>query len=149
MSQSDNHSDIIDYSKVVETLRIPFVGSETEKQNISKQQKDVCLKIITELKDKKDDKGRQNAINAGVTQELSYILESRNLSEISLPLIETFDCIAFPGDKVDFRPIIYEKYDPFPGLIRLLELKDNEMLRVVIKIIGSIINGGIKDNNSE
>ncbi|KAA6312341.1 MAG: hypothetical protein EZS28_055942, partial [Streblomastix strix] len=42
-----------------------------------------------------------------------------------------------------------EKYDPFPGLIRLLELKDNEMLRVVIKIIGSIINGGIKDNNSE
>ncbi|KAA6375337.1 MAG: hypothetical protein EZS28_029137 [Streblomastix strix] len=149
MSQSDNHSDIIDYSKVVETLRIPFVGSEIEKQNISKQQKDVCLKIITELKDKTDDKGRQNAINAGVTQELSYILESRNLSEISLPLIEAFDCITFPGDKVDFRPIIYEKYDPFPGLIRLLELKDNEMLRVVIKIICSMINGGIKDNNSE
>ncbi|KAA6393260.1 MAG: hypothetical protein EZS28_011214 [Streblomastix strix] len=149
MSQSDNHSDIIDYSDFLEILRIPFVGSETEKQNISKQQEDVCLKIITKLKDKTDDEGRESAINAGVAQELSYILESRNLSEVSLPLIEAFDCISFPGDKIDFRPIIYEKYDPFPGILRLIELQNNEMLRVVIKIIGSIINGGISDKYSE
>ncbi|KAA6384005.1 MAG: hypothetical protein EZS28_020467 [Streblomastix strix] len=109
MSLSDIHINIIDYSDVLETLKIPFVGSETEKKSISKQQENVCLKIIIKLKDKKDDEGRQSAINAGITDRLSFIYESRDLSEISLPLIEAFDCITFPGDKVDFRPIIYDK----------------------------------------
>ncbi|KAA6387737.1 MAG: hypothetical protein EZS28_016736 [Streblomastix strix] len=149
MAQSDSHSDIIDYSDVLQTLRIPLTGSQAEKKSIFDQQENVCLKIITKLQDKIDDEGRQRAIKARITNELIKIYESRDLSEISLPFIEAFYCISFPGDKVDFRPKIYRKRDPFPGLIRLLELQNIEMLRATIKTIGSMINGGIEDKNSE
>ncbi|KAA6389219.1 MAG: hypothetical protein EZS28_015251 [Streblomastix strix] len=143
MSQSGSQNEAIDYAKVIEVMKIPFVGSETEKKIILDQQENVCQKIIMKYKDKKDDDGRQNAIETGVTDELSTIFESRDLTSISLPFIEAFFCISFPGDKVDFRPIIYKRKNSYPGLLRLLDHKNSDMVLHDITTIVSILNGGI------
>ncbi|KAA6373134.1 MAG: hypothetical protein EZS28_031339, partial [Streblomastix strix] len=149
MAQPDSQNDVVDYKQIVEILKIPFVGSETEKKIILDQQENVCQKIVMKFKDKKDDDGRQNAIETGVTDELSTIFESRDLTSISLPFIEAFFCISFPGDKVDFRPIIYKRKNPYPGLFRLLDHKNSDVVLHEITTIVSILNGGIGSTNDE
>ncbi|KAA6393910.1 MAG: putative transposable element tc3 transposase [Streblomastix strix] len=149
MIQPDNQSDIIDYSEVLETLRIPLTGSIMQMKIIWEQQQIVCQKLIARFKDKEDDEGRSNAINAGITVELAKIYESRDLSSISLPFIEAFYCISFPGVHYDFNTKIYQKCNPFPGMFRLLELQNFEMLRIVIKIICGLIGGGEWSDNLE
>ncbi|KAA6357999.1 MAG: hypothetical protein EZS28_046474 [Streblomastix strix] len=109
-----------------------------------KQQEIELLKIISKFKDKEDDEGRTNAINSGVTEELSNIFETRDLPSITHPYIYSFFCITF-SYPWELRNQIYIKKNPYPGLFRLFDHQENEVVRLAIRSIASILLCGLLD----
>ncbi|KAA6392398.1 MAG: putative CAMK family protein kinase [Streblomastix strix] len=137
ITQQNNKSyeSTIDIQKIVKILKLPLDG--TEQQNNKTQQLQIaeCLNIMNRLKDKEDDEQRTEIINVGVTQQLQTIFETRGLLTITPPFIEAFLCITFPYSW-EMRNQIYKKKNPYPGLFRLLDHDDIEVVRLVIRSIG-------------
>ncbi|KAA6401905.1 MAG: hypothetical protein EZS28_002572, partial [Streblomastix strix] len=133
---------IIDYKQIVAILKIPIKGSKEQKIHFQKQQESECVKITNRLKDKDDDEGRNDAITAGVTEELSNIFGIHELSTITQPFVEAFLSVTFPFSW-EKRNQIYIKKSPYPGLFRILEHKDIEVVRLAIRSIGSMLICGL------
>ncbi|KAA6378574.1 MAG: hypothetical protein EZS28_025900, partial [Streblomastix strix] len=140
--QSQEIDIIIDYKKLVEILKIPLKGNKEQKINIQKQQENELLKIICKFKNKEDNEGRTDVINSGLTEELSDIFESRDLSIITPPYIEAFLCVSFPYPW-ELRNQIYIKKNPYPGLFRLFDHQENEVVLLAIRSFGSILLCGL------
>ncbi|KAA6367327.1 MAG: hypothetical protein EZS28_037146, partial [Streblomastix strix] len=148
MEQIEKQRDVIDYTKIVEVLRIPYVGSDIEKKSILDQQENACQKLITKFKDKTDDEGRQNIIEAGVAEKLTNIIESHDLTSITVTMIEALEYLTFPASFED-RKLLYEKKNPYPALFRLLDHQNSDVVLHAITTIGSLLNGGIGTTNDE
>ncbi|KAA6389014.1 MAG: putative aurora kinase, partial [Streblomastix strix] len=133
------------FQKIKDDLQVPLIGSELEDKLIIQTQESGCELIISKLKDKKDDEGRKSAIFIGVTSELSNIFETRDLNLISPVYIDSFECLSFPSDSIDIRPLIFAKKNPYPGLIRLLQHQNDKVVLIAIKCIGSILIGSIDE----
>ncbi|KAA6402538.1 MAG: hypothetical protein EZS28_001931 [Streblomastix strix] len=142
MAQPDSQNDVVDFKYIVEILKIPYIGSENEKKIILDQQENVCQKIIIKFKDKQDDEGRQKAIEAGVAEELTNIIESRDLTSITIQIIEALEYLTYPG-MFEQRQLLYEKKNPYPALFRLLDHQNSDVVLHAITTIGSILQGGI------
>ncbi|KAA6371343.1 MAG: hypothetical protein EZS28_033130, partial [Streblomastix strix] len=125
-------SIVINYRQVVEIL----------KGNNFQQQENECRNILSKFKDKIDDKEKENSIIAGVAQELTRIIENRNLSQITSIFIDAFFSLTIPAN-IELRPQLYAIKNPFPGLFRLLDSRNSEVILLAIKSIASMINGGI------
>ncbi|KAA6387839.1 MAG: hypothetical protein EZS28_016632, partial [Streblomastix strix] len=148
MSQSGSQNEAIDYAKVIEILKIPFVGSEIEKKSILNEQENVCQQLIAKFKDIDDDEEREISIEAGVTEELTIIIESRDLTTITATIIEALEYLTYPAS-YEIRQLLFEKKNPYPGLLRLLDHKNSDVVLRAITTIGSILNGGIGSTNDE
>ncbi|KAA6353950.1 MAG: hypothetical protein EZS28_050523, partial [Streblomastix strix] len=142
MALTVNQCQAIDYAQIIDILRIPFVRSDTEKKSILDQQENVCQKLIAKFKDKTDDKGRQNIIEAGVAEELTNIIESRDLTSITVTMIEALEYLTYPG-LFENRQLLYEKKNPYPALFRLLDHQNSDVVLHATITIGSILQGGI------
>ncbi|KAA6378573.1 MAG: hypothetical protein EZS28_025899 [Streblomastix strix] len=145
--QSQEIDIIIFYKKVVEILKIPIKGNKEQKINIQKQQENELLKIVSKFKDNEIDEQRMPAIEAGVTEELSKIFENRDLSTITPPFVESFQWIVYVLPEI--KILIYSRKNPYPGLFRLLEHKDNEVVYHSLHSIASMLYLGtdeIKDS---
>ncbi|KAA6397371.1 MAG: hypothetical protein EZS28_007104 [Streblomastix strix] len=142
MAQPDSQNDVVDYESIVQILKIPYIGNENEKKIILDQQEDVYQKLILKFKDIDDDEGRLKAIEAGVAEELTNIIESRDLTSITISIIEALEYLTYPG-LFKQRQLLYEKKNPYPALFRLLDHQNTDVVLHTITTIGSILQGGI------
>ncbi|KAA6363671.1 MAG: hypothetical protein EZS28_040802, partial [Streblomastix strix] len=134
--------EIINYRPIVAILKLHRKGNQEQKIQIQKQQEDALLKINDKFKDKEDDEGRNDAISAGVTQELVNIFEKRDLTTISPIYVDAFLNILIPFS-LGNRNQVYIKKSPYPGLFRILEHNDIEVVRLSIRSIGSMLICGL------
>ncbi|KAA6384626.1 MAG: putative NEK protein kinase, partial [Streblomastix strix] len=112
------------------------------------QQENVCQLLITKFKDVADDEGRETSIDIEVTEDLSTIFESRDLTSITVTMIEAFEYLTYPAS-YEIRQLLYEKKNPYPGLFRLLDHNSSDVVLHAIKTIVSILNGGLGTTNDE
>ncbi|KAA6355404.1 MAG: hypothetical protein EZS28_049069, partial [Streblomastix strix] len=75
-------------------------------------------------------------------QVLSNIFETRDLSTITPPFIEAFQCVTSQCS-LELINLIYIKKNPYPGLFRLLEHIQFEIVLLAIRSIGSMLLCGL------
>ncbi|KAA6398122.1 MAG: hypothetical protein EZS28_006351 [Streblomastix strix] len=122
--------------------KAPEVLIAKEEGNLVFDPKDnECNKIILKFKDKDDDQGRNNAIDAGITEVLINILESRELNLITYPLLESFHVITLGASETRIK--IYQKKNPYSSLLRILQHQNNEIVLSSIYSICSLLRGGL------
>ncbi|KAA6364430.1 MAG: hypothetical protein EZS28_040043, partial [Streblomastix strix] len=128
--------------KILEVLKLPLDGSEQHNKRTIQLQVSECLNITNRLKDKDDSEQRNEIVNSGITQQLSTIFEKRDLSTISQSFVQAYLCITFPYPW-ELRNQIYLKKNPYPGLFRLLDHDDIEVVHLAIRSIASLLVCGL------
>ncbi|KAA6314393.1 MAG: hypothetical protein EZS28_055591, partial [Streblomastix strix] len=106
------------------------------------KQENECSKLIIYFKDRNDDFRRANCASDGAAQELSVIFETRDLTTISVILVEAFHSLVLPTS-IEVRQLIYMKKNPYPGLIRLLEHKDKQVFTYANQLISIFLMDGL------
>ncbi|KAA6388176.1 MAG: putative AUR protein kinase [Streblomastix strix] len=140
--QQDQEVSGIDYIKMVEVLKQPFIGDQNKKKDLQQQQEDECKKIITYLKDKTNDNERTQIIEAGVTKELLTSFELRDIQSIPPIYVEAFHVIVSPASKEVIQLLIIKKIS-HQGLFRLLDHKNIDIVRFSIKSIETVLSSSI------
>ncbi|KAA6392172.1 MAG: hypothetical protein EZS28_012300 [Streblomastix strix] len=127
----------IDY-KDVTVLSLPLIGDEIQKKNIQQMQETICQYIDNIFYDKKDEQGRLQLIKAGVTANLLTIFETRQLNEITKHYIDAFFIFTYKSSD-EIVQLLIKKKDPFPGLLRLLDHLNDQIVQSSILSIMNIL----------
>ncbi|KAA6388829.1 MAG: hypothetical protein EZS28_015645 [Streblomastix strix] len=137
----------IDYSDTT-ALSLPLLGDEIQKKNIQQQQEAICQYIYNKFEEKEDVQGRLQLIELGVTVNLLTIFETRELNEVTKPYIDAFIKFTYKSSDEIVQQLIKKK-DPFPGLIRLLDHSNDQIVQSsIISIINILIfRGNGSDKN--
>ncbi|KAA6364344.1 MAG: hypothetical protein EZS28_040129, partial [Streblomastix strix] len=143
----ENETIVIDYPSVNTVLRLPLSGTEQQNNQLIQLQETKCNNIVRKFKNVVDDEGRKLAIRAGIAESLTYIYETRELSTITQPYSAAYRFIAKPSS-VEVRQLLYSK-KPYPGLIRLLEHQDSEIVDHAVVTIYNILVSGISTNDTK
>ncbi|KAA6363667.1 MAG: hypothetical protein EZS28_040806, partial [Streblomastix strix] len=131
---------------VIQDLRLPFVGTQHQKDQIQQKQEKSCRILIKKLRNKEDNEGRRLTVQIGVVDELLNIFLTRRLESITLAYIFAFHYLLFPcSDQIQQQ--IYLKH-PYPSLIRLLEHPDEEIVNNAIISIFYIQLCGLNTQSS-
>ncbi|KAA6374169.1 MAG: hypothetical protein EZS28_030304, partial [Streblomastix strix] len=126
----------IDYIDTT-ALSLPLIGDEIQKKKIQQQQKAICQYIDNKFNGNEDEQGRLQLIEAGVTVNLLTIFETRELNEITEPYIDAFFIFTSKSSDEIVQQLIKKK-DPFPGLIRLLDHSNDQIVSYSITSIDNI-----------
>ncbi|KAA6384299.1 MAG: putative serine/threonine-protein kinase Nek3 [Streblomastix strix] len=133
----------INFKKVVDMLQQPFIGTEEQKKKIQKDQETFCIVVLAITDESKTDDIRKAMINAGVIDALLRIFETRDLSTITRRYSAAFYIMTPTSDEVGL--MLYDR-KPYPGLIRLLEHKETDVVSNAITSINNIL--ACEDNYS-
>ncbi|KAA6329586.1 MAG: hypothetical protein EZS28_053591 [Streblomastix strix] len=87
------------------------------------------------------DEGRLNAINHGIALNLINIYETRDLALITTPLIEVFNVLLQTSSDIIMQ--VFNNKNPYPGLFRLIDHKDNQIVLLSLQSICSLLKGGL------
>ncbi|KAA6355606.1 MAG: hypothetical protein EZS28_048867 [Streblomastix strix] len=120
---------------VIQDLRLPYIGTRHQKDQIQQKQEGSCRRLIKKLRNKEDDEGRRLTVQIGVVDALLHIFASRSLESITPTYTNAFHCLTVPCSN-EIRQQIYLK-NPYQALIRLLDHSDED---IVSDAIGSIYN---------
>ncbi|KAA6394414.1 MAG: hypothetical protein EZS28_010056 [Streblomastix strix] len=103
--------------------------------------------IIERFCGKEDFKGKKQKIEAGITEGLLNIFETRDLNTINKIYITTMQIFTQTNNEIIM--MLFQKKDPFPGLLRLIDHSDFQISYESIGIIYNIIihraNGSDQD----
>ncbi|KAA6377956.1 MAG: putative CAMK family protein kinase, partial [Streblomastix strix] len=119
---------------VIQDLRLPYIGTRQQKQQVHQKQEESCRRLINNLENKEDDEFRGLTLEIGVVDALLHIFLTRRLETITPEYINAFLWLTLTNNEI--RQLIYLK-NPYPALIRLFE-HPNEY--VVGNAIASIFN---------
>ncbi|KAA6330038.1 MAG: hypothetical protein EZS28_053545, partial [Streblomastix strix] len=133
---------VINFEEVISILKLPLIGTEEQIKQTKSRQEIEYRKLIAKFKGQNDEEGRKNSIESGVAEELTTIIETRDFTQISVVLVESLEHLTYPGS-FENRQLLYERKNPYPGLFRLLDHQDSDVVLHALKTIGSIIYGGV------
>ncbi|KAA6394302.1 MAG: hypothetical protein EZS28_010173 [Streblomastix strix] len=129
------------YAKIALDLKIPLDGTDEQKKQILNEQEIDCEFLINTIKDKKCDEGRKKVFEAGIIEGFLYIFENREINQTSRKITFTFSNLT-PSCNNEELLLIFAK-NPFPGLLRLLEHSDVDIVNDGICSIYNILNAGL------
>ncbi|KAA6404324.1 MAG: hypothetical protein EZS28_000142 [Streblomastix strix] len=116
-------------------LQKEIIGSEDNINEIKERQFKLCNFLISLMKRLEDQEIMKLVISSGISQSLTIMFQKRDLESITRIFSQTFYNIT-AASKVDARVMIFEK-QPFPGLIRLL---NHSNIDIVSDSLNSIMN---------
>ncbi|KAA6396604.1 MAG: putative MAP kinase kinase family domain protein [Streblomastix strix] len=125
--------------KIRDDLLKPISGTQSQKQEIIKEQEQGCDYIIWRFEDQEDEEGRREAIKDGLIEGLNYALQNHELNSISRKYSEAFHHLTKTSDQIDL--LIYQK-QPFQGLLRLLEHPESLIVGDAINSIICVLMSG-------
>ncbi|KAA6394930.1 MAG: hypothetical protein EZS28_009542 [Streblomastix strix] len=142
ISKKGNHSEnsFVDYQRIIEIFKLALQGSKQQIESILHLQENECAKLILMIKVKLDE-GRLNAINHGISLNLINIYETRDLALITTPLLEVFNVLLQTSSDIIMQ--VFNNKNPYPGLFRLIEIKDNQIILLSLQSICSLLKGGL------
>ncbi|KAA6396727.1 MAG: putative NEK/NEK2 protein kinase, partial [Streblomastix strix] len=124
-----NRSEILNETElknIDKDLKLQIEGTEKQQRSILQKQENDLLLIQIILKDCIDNFLRQRIIASGIIESLLLIFTSRDLNLITRTYSSAFFDLTYnSSDEVKNR--IYSK-NPYPGLIRLLEHPDEQVV---------------------
>ncbi|KAA6369388.1 MAG: hypothetical protein EZS28_035085 [Streblomastix strix] len=127
--------------KIGEDFKIPLEGTEDQKRNILETQEKDAQLIIRTYKGIQDDIGRRRVIQAGIIEGFLYIFERRELKTITRTILYAFYQLTTPASD-EINLLIFQK-NPFPGLLRLFDHRDIDVLVDAIVTINNILIAGV------
>ncbi|KAA6387005.1 MAG: hypothetical protein EZS28_017468 [Streblomastix strix] len=127
--------------KIIEILKLPLKGTKQQIESNQNSQESECVKMIDMFKDKKYAKYKMNAINHGIALELVTIYETRDLPLITTPLVEVYNVLLQTSSEVIIQ--VFNNKNPYPGLFRLIQHKDNQIVLLSLQSICSLLKGGL------
>ncbi|KAA6367672.1 MAG: hypothetical protein EZS28_036801, partial [Streblomastix strix] len=92
------------------------------------------------IKDKQNE-GRLNIINHEIALNLIKIYETRDIAHITAPLIEVFNKLLQTSSDIIVQ--VFNNKNPYPGLFRLIDHKDNQIVLLTLQSICSLLKGGL------
>ncbi|KAA6395534.1 MAG: putative AGC family protein kinase [Streblomastix strix] len=122
--------------KIRDDLLKPINGTQSQKQEIIKEQEQGCDYIIQRFEGNEDEEGRREAIKDGLIEGFNYALQNHELNSISRKYSEAFFHFTITSNQI--RLLIYEK-QPFQGLLRLLEHPESLIVGDAIVSIYNIL----------
>ncbi|KAA6375577.1 MAG: hypothetical protein EZS28_028894, partial [Streblomastix strix] len=136
----------IDMKSIAEELRKLYEGNLEQKKEIQNKQEGKCNLLFVVLKNRNDDDLRKTVINSGIVDSIFLIFDTRDLSSITIPYVDVIQQLtAHCTDEV--KLLLYSK-KPYPYLLRLLNLSDNEVLEQTINSIINVLLAGSRTTPS-
>ncbi|KAA6384950.1 MAG: putative CAMK family protein kinase [Streblomastix strix] len=126
---------------VIRDLRLPYIGTRQQKQQVHQKQEISCRILINKLEYKEDDELRRQIIECGIVDALLHIFLTRRLESITLAYINAFFQLTLTCKEI--KQQIYLK-NPYPALIRLLDHPIKVIVNITVITIHNILYGGVK-----
>ncbi|KAA6396750.1 MAG: hypothetical protein EZS28_007722 [Streblomastix strix] len=126
--------------KIGDDFKIPLEGTEDEKKNILEVQENDAQLIINTYEDNEDDDGRRSVIQSRVVEGFLHIFEKQELSTISNTISTAFLSMTIPASD-EIIHLIFAN-NPYPGLLRLLDHTNSEIVFDAIASINNILTDG-------
>ncbi|KAA6360661.1 MAG: hypothetical protein EZS28_043812 [Streblomastix strix] len=126
--------------KIGEDFKIPLEGTEVQKRNILETQEKDAQLLLRTYDGIQDDIGRRRVIQAGIVEGFLYIFERRELNTIPRTISFAFYLLTTPASN-EINLLLFQK-NPFPGLLRLLDHTNINVLGYAIAAINNILDAG-------
>ncbi|KAA6386703.1 MAG: hypothetical protein EZS28_017772 [Streblomastix strix] len=130
--------------KIAEELKQELDENGDESSQILIRQENLLDLIIDALKYNEDIEIRKRYFKAGIIDSLIYIISTYELDKISM---KHFECLQSLLLKKKEIILLFAESNPFPGLIRLLDHKDEKIKEEVFKLLGQILIFGVDKTN--
>ncbi|KAA6388522.1 MAG: hypothetical protein EZS28_015950 [Streblomastix strix] len=127
--------------KIGEDFKIPLEGTEVQKRNILETQEKDAQLLIRTYEGIQDEIGRRRVIQAGIVEGFLYIFENRELNTIPITISYAFYQLTNPASD-EIKLLLFQK-NPFPGLLRLFDHTDIDVLGDAISAINNILLAGV------
>ncbi|KAA6382852.1 MAG: hypothetical protein EZS28_021623 [Streblomastix strix] len=144
-----NHlvSLILNSDKVTSNMTSISLGQLAQNaENRAEIIKGIDFKSISEIFRKpKDDDLRKTIINSGVLDSLFFILDTHDLSSVTLPYVDVIQQLS--NCSIEIKLMLQSK-KPYPHLLYLLNHTDNDVILYAINSIFNILGFGAKQTSS-